>query len=100
MAGPMASFASGKSLLTASAMTWDVLCRNASRLFGIFTFILSANLQKESYSFCKLAEVVGLTGLEPVTSSMSRKRANQLRYKPATFLIWWARRELNPHDLA
>ena len=29
-----------------------------------------------------LKQLVGLTGLEPVTSSMSRKRANQLRYKP------------------
>ena len=31
--------------------------------------------------------VVDPTGLEPVTSSMSRKRANQLRYKPEFFNV-------------
>ena len=39
------------------------------------------------------AEVVGLTGVEPVTSSLSGTRSNQLSYKPR--LRWWRQPDSN-----
>ena len=60
------------------------------RLARNFSLLVTLQLSlTSSFRFSKIDQMVplvGLTGVEPVTSSLSGTRSNQLSYKPRS---WW-----------
>ena len=48
----------------------------------------------------KAQKMVGISGLEPETSSLSVTRSNQLSYIPIIEMLnWWSNRDSNPGPL-
>ena len=60
-------------------------CGGGSRIRTGGILLAKQALYQLSYTPSREGELVGLTGVEPVTSSLSGTRSNQLSYKPLVF---------------
>ena len=72
--------------------------------FASLVSLGASNLK--SVVFCFLPEMVGLTGLEPVTLRLSSACSNQLSYRPLVVRAfislsgWWRHGDSNPRPIA
>ena len=80
-------------------------------IYTLSSLFLCADFKERDLSLtseltqASIREIVGLTGLEPVTPALSRRCSNQLSYRPFVLisrrglhfqLAWWRHRDLNP----
>ena len=70
-------------------VAWPTIAAAIEALFAELSRRFTGEIEMKGFRLARklLKEMVGTSGLEPLTSSVSRKRSNQLSYAPTRNLI-------------